>query len=447
MVDDIEFNRKLLEAMLNAQYYDVIIAKDGKECLDLALEKTPDAILMDVMMPVMDGFEATRMLRSNMQTCHIPIILITALNAQKDKLLGLSAGADDFLNKPINENTLMMRLKSLIRVKFIMDELRTNALVEGNAYPHDIDQYSLLAGTKILLLDDSKINQTRITEKLSLYDVNVEALQDLSNHFPSDLSDDYSLIIVNTKMRDYDGLRMCSQIRSNNKLRNIPVLIIVDESDEITLTNGIEIGVSDYISEPIEANELLARCTTQIKKKHYQDALRSMYSKRVDGIVLDSLTNLYNKKHLLEYLESLLARADYAPSLLMVDVDNFKQVNDTYGHIAGDKVLKTIADCCTLSVRESDMCARFGGEEFTIVLPRTNIEHAVVVAERIRELVAEKSVYDDINEADIHTTVSIGATILREDDTLETFLNRADTMLYKAKASGKNMVVTCHDEL
>jgi two-component system cell cycle response regulator len=267
VVDDVDFNVKLLDAKLKQDYYQVFTASNGVQAVAKAKEIKPDLILMDVMMPEMDGFEATQIIKSDPNLSFIPIIIVTALNAQEDKVRGLEAGADDFLTKPINDKALMTRLKSLVRLKVMDDELRLRDQTgrEFGVIQRGVETRNKVEGASALIIDDDKLQYRRISEKLG--DIGVkctqkEVIDDLLNGVDET---DYSLIMISALLLDNDGLRFCSELRSVDKYRHTPILIIVDENDDETLTRALELGVNDYLLSPIDANEMVARCVTQIK--------------------------------------------------------------------------------------------------------------------------------------------------------------------------------------
>ncbi len=446
VVDDIVFNVKLLETKLKQEYYEVFVASNGVEAVKKSKELNPDIILMDVMMPEMDGIEATKIIKHDPNTTHIPIIIVTALNAQEDKVNGLSAGADDFLTKPINDHALITRIKSLLRLKFMTDELRarhTTGNDLGIGSELTIYDSNKVEGARIILVDDDVAQAKKIKDKLNEAGITVDIATQEQETLSLSEQNDYSLFIISTQLIDSDGLRLCSHIKNNDKFRNTPILIIVEETDEKTLTKGLEMGVNDYLLYPIEPNELLARTNTQIRRKNYQDALRDNYIQNLSLSVIDPLTNLYNRRYFDIHIKNLVTKAASTGkylSLIMMDIDHFKNINDTYGHQCGDAVIKEVAHRILLGVRPTDLCARYGGEEFVIILPETKLEDAIKVGERIRQSVEMHPLTTVNGSTEIKGTISVGISTLSATESPESILNRADQYLYKAKDSGRNRV-------
>ena len=454
IVDDIAFNVKLLESKLAYEFYETIVATNGAEAIEAAKKYKPDIILMDIMMPTMDGFEATKIIKEDPELHHIPIIMLTALSTQQDKVKGLQCGAEDFLTKPINENALLSRLRSLIRLKTLLDELmlrdKTNLSFGINA-KESIEKRNKISGKNVLIIDDDTINISNATEKLSVVDINVDATSSTQQAITMSQSKEYSLVIISTQMVDNDGLRAFSHLRAQSHLRNSPFLMYVDAGDEMTLNRGLELGIDDYLVSPLDMNELLARCVTQIKRKNFQDALKDNVRTAVNEAIKDPLTNMYNRRYLDEHLKQYIAQTSNHlknMSIIMVDIDHFKEINDTYGHQVGDEVLKEFSKRMLFSTRAGDFCARYGGEEFAIILSYTNKKVIHIVAERIRGLIENSNFPISINPpGSIKCTASFGIANIREGDTPESLIKRADDCLYQAKSSGRNKVVSEDDNL
>jgi two-component system cell cycle response regulator len=201
--------------------------------------------------------------------------------------------------------------------------------------------------------------------------------------------------------------------------------------------------VNDYVMSPVDRHELLARVKTQIKRKRYSDYLRNRLQESVELSITDSLTGLYNRRYMERHLRTMLGeslRTGAALSILVADIDHFKCVNDTYGHDAGDAVLKEFSRRFQRCTRGIDLACRLGGEEFLIIMPDTDSDQAYQIGERIRDCVAAQP-FEVKPERKIHVTASVGlATLQGEKDTPETMFKRADEALYAAKRRGRNQV-------
>ena len=432
VVDDIPANVKLLEARLSAEYFDVATAYSGAEALTVAERAECDIILLDVMMPDMDGFEVCKKLKSNPATHHIPVVMVTALDQPSDRIKGLEAGADDFLTKPVTDVALVSRVRSLARLKMVTDELRMRALTSKEI------------GIQSLVVDDRQASYERIVETLSIehaVDVEIDPAEALFHAAEGN----YELMIVSLGLKDYDGLRLCSQVRSLERTRNVPILAVAEADNNTRLVRGLEIGVNDYLIRPIDKNEMLARVRTQIKKKRYTERLRDNVQMSIEMAITDALTGLFNRRYMEMHLASLVeqAAARGKPIAVMIlDIDYFKSVNDTHGHDAGDDVLREFSMRIRKAIRNIDLACRYGGEEFVIVMPETDMAVASMVAERIRRRIATEPFPIQQGAKNLEVTISIGiAAIGAPGDNAAAILKRADTALYRAKRDGRNRVV------
>ncbi len=448
VVDDIPANVKLLEVKLTNEYYDVISAKDGFEAIEKAKKHKPDLILLDVMMPGMDGFETCKKLKEDAEVSHIPVVMVTALSEITDRIRGLEAGADDFLTKPINDIALFARVKSLVRIKVLLDELRLRdktglemgVIDEGkNTFTQNV------AGSRLMIVDDDQVQLKNMMDKLSKEYV-VEGVAKPEDAVNVAMKSDFDLIMVSTQLSDMDGLRLASQLKSREEVRNVPILMLVDEDDTKSMLKGLELGVNDYIIMPVDYNEMAARIKTQIRRKKYQDALKSNYQQTISLAITDGLTGLYNRHYLNAHLDNMVKQCIHNNkplSLMIMDMDHFKQVNDTYGHDIGDQVLKQLADIIVKTVRSADLAARFGGEEFVVLMPETDRKQGMDAAERLRKIVENYDFKLSHPVGSIKKTISIGVAFLDElGDSGQNLLKRADEALYKAKNGGRNKAVS-----
>ena len=447
VVDDIEANVKLLEARLTAEYFEVLTARSGPEALEVCGRVGTDVVLLDVMMPGMDGFQVCRQLKADPKTQHIPVIMVTALDQPTDKVQGLEAGADDFLTKPVDDVALITRVKNLARLKTLTDEMLMRASTsEQMGLVEDEQVGNPLAESKgrILLVEDNPRSAERIAETLSsAQEVTVEP--DPQRALMALPEGDFDLLMVSLTLEEADGLRLCSQVRSLDRTRHLPILTLVEPGDDARLLRGLDMGVNDYLVRPIEKNELMARVRTQVKRKRYADKLKHRLEESVEMAITDPLTGLHNRRYMESHLKTLVEEAvqrGKALSLLIADIDYFKSVNDTHGHDVGDVVLKEFAGRVRRNTRGIDLACRLGGEEFVVVMPDTDLSKAYLVAERLRQCIAGQPflVGDAIAALDITASVGV-ATLEFPDDAPETILKRADQALYCAKRDGRNRVV------
>lgn len=447
VVDDIPANVKLLEARLVAEYFDVVTAEDGFKALAICDKEQVDIILLDIMMPGMDGFEVCERLKANPDTAHIPVVMVTALDQPSDRVRGLKAGADDFLTKPVNDLQLIARVKSLVRLKAVSDELRVRAEAARQIGIEEMLRSDGLMQTpgRILVADGRASSQERIVRALKPV-AEVDAVTEPQAALLKATGNPFELVIVNSNFEDYDPLRLCSQLRSLERTRFLPLLLVAEQGADDMVARALDLGVNDYILRPIDPNELVARSLTQIRRKRYNEHLRLNLQHTMELAIVDGLTGLNNRRYLDNHLKILFDRAAVRGrpiSICMADIDRFKLVNDTYGHDVGDEVLREFAARIRSTVRGADLACRYGGEEFVVVMPDTPIELAASVAERLRTIVEDKPFYVRSIDRELSITASLGiASGSGAFGTPDELLRQADRALYEAKHAGRNRVVS-----
>jgi two-component system cell cycle response regulator len=447
VVDDIFPNVKLLETKLTAEYFDVVTAMNGPDALAICEQGLADIVLLDVMMPDMDGFEVCRRLKNAPLTAHLPVVMVTALDQPSDRLKGLDAGADDFLTKPLDDTALMARVRSLVRLKAVTDEMRTRAMASrefgiGDPLAAAVTETGLNA--KVLLVDDRASSFERLATALGQYH-RVEVERDPHQALIKAADGNFELILVSLDLQGFDGLRLCSQLRSLDRTRNAAVVMIAEADDRARILRGLDIGVHDFLVRPVDRNELVARVRTQVRRKRFSDSLRETVQASMELAVTDPLTGLHNRRYLDSHFAALFDEAAARGrqiSVLLLDIDRFKAINDSYGHDAGDEVLREFATRVRAHTRGIDLLARYGGEEIVVAVPDTPLDGAEAVAERIRERVEATAFPIHGGTRAIPVTVSIGVAARQAGDTAAgDMLKRADLALYRAKQLGRNKVI------
>jgi two-component system, cell cycle response regulator len=446
VVDDVPANVKLLEARLSAEYFDVTTAVSGQEALSICERAECDVVLLDVMMPDMDGFEVCRRLKTGLATHHIPVVMVTALDQPSDRVKGLESGADDFLTKPVSDVALIARVRSLSRLKMMTDELRMRAVTSREIGIESPEREALAeAGRngRILMVDDRPALSERIQSMLADEHA-VDMERDPNEALFHAAEGNYDLVIVSLDLESFDGLRLCSQLRSLERTRNVPILAIAEADNNARLVRALEIGVNDYLVRPFDKNEILARVRTQIRKRRYTERLRDNVQLSIEAAITDALTGLYNRRYMETHVGTLVDQAvarGKPLSVLVLDIDYFKSINDTYGHDAGDDVLQDFAFRIRKSIRGIDLACRYGGEEFVVVMPETDMAVATMVAEWLRRRIASEPFPIQKGARTIEVTISIGIAALGQGDTAAAVIKRADQALYRAKRDGRNRVV------
>lgn len=445
VVDDILANRRLMQAKLEAKYYSVQLAENGPQALEIARASDPEIILLDVMMPGMDGYEVCRQLKGSAETAHIPVVMLTALSETSDRVRGLDAGADDFLTKPVDDFALMSRLSALLRYNAVTTELRQREAsgVKFGAFSEE-ETDTLNRDVNVLVVDTNPYNVKRLREPIEQAGHRVFTLEEAEG-LKKTGNERLDIVLLGLSNQSYDPLRLCAHLRTSDATRALSIIVTVEERDQALAGRALELGASDIIQQPLAPEELLARIRTQTRRSRYVEILRDRVDKGLELSVIDQLTGLYNRRYMNNQLSLWMKRAAMGGtplSVVSVDIDHFKKVNDVHGHEAGDTVLQEFAERLMANVRPKDIVCRPGGEEFLVIMPETNGDLACSAAERIRRAIAAAP-FDagTRSSGELHVTVSAGvATFHGEEDTVADLLRRADDALYRAKTAGRNQV-------
>ncbi len=446
VVDDVDANRRLLEAKLLVEYYDVITAEDGEDAIEQAKQNAPDLILLDVMMPGMNGFDVCHILKSDPQTAHIPVVMVTALSDVSDRVKGLQAGADDFLAKPVNDVALFARIRSLVRLKRATDEWRNReATFVQFGFKGELDALGVNEGGRILLVIDHDESPGKLIRQLESRGHTVDRAATEAEAKALVIRHEFDLLMVDDGRSENDALRLCSQLRSDERMRQVPIVLMVYEGDDDRLAKALELGINDYLVKPVDRDEMFARARSQIRRKRYEDELRANYRRSLTAALTDDLTGLNNRRYLeahFEGVDRMLADVSKPISLMILDIDRFKGINDKFGHAVGDVVLQGVAGRIMTNLRDSDTAIRLGGEEFVVLMPNTHSGAALAAAERLCEAMKEAPFVTPGDTEKVHVTISIGlVTQLAGQEPLGELVRRADDALYEAKRAGRNRVV------
>jgi two-component system cell cycle response regulator len=445
VVDDVATNRIVMKVKLAAACYNVDQADCGTAALSAARTNPPDLILLDVVMPDMSGLEVCRKLKADPETADIPVILITALADRESKMSGLEAGADDFLTKPVDEVTLLARVRSLLRARDTARELKQRGeptlgfaeAATGFAGKEKPGRIALIAsGPKGAVLWKTVLDD-RVGGEVSILPRDAA----LSSFGSDDDTPDVFVIAADLTHRN-EGLRLLSDLRSRPATRNAATVMILPEGDSERAAIALDLGAHDILYDPFDAQELALRIRAQLGRKRQADRLRASLQAGLEMAVTDSLTGLHNRRYGMFQLDRLLARSGRRVAVMLLDIDHFKQVNDTHGHSVGDQVLNLVARRLRSQLRGGDLLARIGGEEFLVALPDADRATALECAERLRAAVGDHGFAMGGETPPLGITMSVGLALAApgSNETAQSLLNRADAALYGAKSHGRDQV-------
>jgi len=296
---------------------------------------------------------------------------------------------------------------------------------------------------KVLIIDDNKVTQQLAIALLDKKNYTVLSAENGMQGIGMAKTHEPQVILLDVMMPEMDGYEVCNLLKSNDKTKNIPIIMVTGKAESMDKINAFELGAADYVTKPFDYAELQARITTQIKMKNLWDEVQDKNKQLQEIVKTDWLTNLYNHRHFHERIFEEFNRAKRYKlplSCTFIDIDYFKNVNDTHGHQAGDEVLKSISNLFRESIRDVDFAARYGGEEFALVFPHTVLGVAENICERLRKKI-ESEVFI-FNEIKIKITISLGVsgTLENKTTTYDELIRFADDALYAAKNEGKNRV-------
>ncbi len=446
VVDDVATNRIVMKVKLAAACYAVDQVDCGTAALAAARTTAPDLILLDVVMPDMSGLEVCRRLKADPDTAEIPIILVTALADRASKMAGLEAGADDFLTKPVDEVTLLARVRSLLRARDTARELQQRG-EPALGFAEALASYDTREkpGRIALIASGPKgavLWKTALDDRVG-GSVSVLPRDAALGAFGADDDDvpDVFVIAADISHRN-EGLRLLSDLRSRAATRHAATLMILPQGDSERAAIALDLGAHDILYDPFDAEELAIRIRAQLVRKRQADRLRASVQAGLAMAVTDSLTGLHNRRYGLFQLDRMLAQAGRGLAVMLLDIDHFKRVNDTHGHSVGDRVLSLVARRLRAQLRAGDLLARIGGEEFLIALPDADRALALGCAERLRAAIAGHGFATGAGAQLLGVTISVGIALSDPGagETAQSLLDRADAALYGAKAHGRDQV-------
>lgn len=471
IVDSIAANRILLKVKLSGAFANIEQAASAGEALDLIKSDAPDLLVLGGDFVDMTATELCRLIKQDPNNAAMSVLLVHGDGTRETRLAALRAGADDAFAMPVTTDALLARIRSLMRTRASVEDLR---LREGTARIPGLAEASsrFEMPSSVLIATDRKADGvlwTKALRKMVPYVLRHQPLQDIMRCMSQFTAPDAIVIELNIAAPE-EALRFLAEIRARSATRQAAVLVVLDEADDTARINALDLGANDVLADGFDPEEACLRLDTMLKRKRLTDRLHLRVEEGLAAAVTDPLTGLFNRRYALPQLTKVAHRAqnqhgtfpgDFA--VMLADLDHFKEVNDQYGHAAGDIVLTEIARRMRSALSQADLIARIGGEEFLIVVQAIDAENAAKVAQRLCEVVRGEPVYLRGRDIQIPVTVSIGVAMgsdllsaqscnaakpnsgLRsgarngaQDGLATALIDRADQALYGAKAHGRD---------
>jgi two-component system, cell cycle response regulator len=443
IVDDVSTNRIVFKVKLSAAGYAVVVAGDGLGCLHQARTERPDVILLDLNLPDMNGIDVLGQLKANPATRRIPVVMVSSEQDPVRRVAALRAGAEDFLSRPIDDEMLLARLRGLLRSRESIGSFATPEAGFGlfgmAEAPVGFDGPGLVA--LVMPRAEAAVHLRKQLAAAGSERITILAPDEVHVAGGPDLSPDVYLIDSDVN-GEGGGLRLMSELLSRSASRHAAFCILNQSTPHPAPAMALDLGANDVVDSRIPPSELAVRLHRLVLHKREMERMRASVQDGLRLAMIDPLTGLHNRRYGMAQLQAIAGEAEGAGSdfaVMVVDLDRFKSVNDRWGHAAGDAVLIEISARLAANLRDTDLLARIGGEEFLIVLPDTSLEDAGLVARRLCQAAVESPVVL-ADGTSIDLTISIGMTLGQDGANVADLVDRADRALMRSKAGGRNKV-------
>jgi two-component system cell cycle response regulator len=440
IVDEVATNRIVLKVKLSAAHFDVIQATGGADALRVAARDRPDVILVSAALADMDCADFLGALRARADLAATPVLTVLPADAAETRMQALRAGADDVIARPFDDEVLLARLRALLRQHGALQDLRVHSAPIGPAGFADAGGLFQAQGRIALIAPDKRdaLTLRARLDKVTRHDLTAsDAASAVSAPAP-----DVFVIALGPGEQDA-GLRLMAELRAAPLARHSRIMVLVPEGAARLTATLLDMGASDVIAGTIDTGELALRMARQIRYKRATDDLRDHLQDGMRAAITDPLTGLHNRRFALPFLQRLADSATRPFAVMLADLDHFKRINDQHGHLVGDRVLAHVAGLLRRTLRDTDMIARIGGEEFLIVLPDTDRDAARASADRLCRMVRLTPLPSREGAGAVPVTISIGVTLAlpgAQGPGAEALIDQADRALYCAKARGRDTV-------
>ncbi|HEY9038743.1 MAG TPA: diguanylate cyclase [Roseovarius sp.] len=456
IVDAVATNRIVLKVKLSAAHFEVSQASTGSDALTMARAVRPDLIIVGAALPDRACTDLIAALRAAPGTAVIPIVALLPEGTAQARVHALKAGADDVITQPIDERIMLARLRGLLRQHHALQDMRLNAGSDCAAGFGEAQGSFERPGRITLLgvhMSDAMTLRTRLRSACR-HQVTALRAGGPVTQMPGAPAADVFVLMIPGQAGDTatgeKGLELMAELRAAPEARHSRIVALVPGGCQPLAASLLDMGANDVIVGDADLGEWTVRMSRQIQRKQAIDQLRTRLHDGLRAAMIDPLTGLYNRRFAMPFLRELVtARAPEAKgfAVMVADLDHFKHINDHHGHPTGDRVLCHVADLLGGGVRERDLVARIGGEEFLIVMPDTDGDEARRTADRLCRRIAAAAIMPKGEAGPVHVTISIGVAMGQGGQTdgsasasVDALLEQADRALYRAKARGRNNV-------
>ena len=452
IIDTVATNRIVMKVKLLAAKYDVIACANQAEGLATFTEKRPDLVLLNLSDPSEDNHKFCSRLSSTPDTADIAIIGVGVADTARARFAALDAGANDVLPHPVNDGLLLARIRNLMRMRHTPAELWMRSGTQ-RALGFEETHSSFDKPAQIAIITEDTLASTAIMTRLNRVSQQKVQVQTIAEALTT-AGDAPDVLILDSTTFEHpraDLFRLVADLRARDRSRLVPLMIILPPTAVEDAAMALDLGADDVVTGAICSDELRLRCDMLIKRKRQQDRLRNKVHDGLVAAITDPLTGLYNRRYATPYLIEIAKQSkktgqDFA--IMMIDIDHFKQINDRFGHQAGDAVLVALADRLRSNLRAIDLIARVGGEEFLVALPHCTVEQAQLAASRLCQLVNHMPFDVGRGIDPIGVTISVGVAVRCAESAdmicADDMCHQADGALYAAKSAGRDRVSLVH---
>ena len=445
IVDDDRRNVKLLAARLPMNEFESIFAYDGKSAITAAKKESPDLILLDVLMPKMDGYEVTRRLKNDPVTRDIPIILVTSLNGPEEKTKGLKAGADEFLSKPIHYAELLTRVGSLIRLKNYQEKIKQTSPTQETS-KESIIPLEIAAEEEdvpsILLMETDEKEAGLLQDFLNDLKCKLNRVRDWKEAISILSQEKKDLMILSLPLPGPNDLNLCKRLKGLENTKSMKIMVLAGRQDPANPAKSKDFGVDDFIVKPVSMEALKARIDILLKMKSEADRLIDSPQTFIYETIIDKQSGLHNRSYFTYQLDLEIKRSlrrKYSLTLIMIHIWLSDKNDEKYDLLTMDEIMKQYGKLVKVSLRDDDLATYIRDQEFAIALPYLGKNNALSIAQRIHKAIINHKVAPQASPNSLAVTASLGIAFCPDDaESAEHLIKRADAALDRAKKERKD---------